>query len=391
MNGNERTRWTTRALVRTLLLSGSALCCSLDAKAEEPVAQTQPTWAERYETARKHLVTGELRIAQEEFAALALEAPNENEKRLALEMSRIATTWAESTPSVRPQRTRDEISLLYATSFLYGAGTGTWFLLHTQPDTALTATLPFIGITAAPVVTLALVDGYSPLPHGMPHGIAVGMYVGLGEAVLLTSYQRARARRVYEDSPTSNRWSVEEVSSVLWAGATLGGIAGGAISASLPTTPGRVSYVGSLALWGGLLGGFASGALLPETSSRTEHAMLGAGLGYNLGLVGGLVSASSVLPSVTRVRLVDLSALAGGLAVGGSYLALASDPDSRAAMALTGIGSAAGLAVGWFATRGMPKDRSASSGGLSAAQISVQPTITPVNGGGLVGLAGTMF
>ncbi len=392
-NGAHATRCIATAL-RLLAVSVFVFSWSFAVQADEPSPASQPphaTWSERYEIARKHLVGGELRTAEEEFAVLALEAPSENEKRLALEMSRIAAEWATTTSSLRPIRTRDEITLLYATSFLYGAGTGTWFLLHTQPDTALTATLPFVGITAAPVITLALVDGYSPLPHGMPHGIAVGMYVGLGESVLITSYQRARARRVYENAPDSNRWSVEEVSTVLWAGATLGGVAGGAISASLPTTPGRVSYVGSLSLWGGLLGGFASGALLPETSSRTEHAMLGAGIGYNLGLVGGLVTASKVLPSVTRVRLVDLSALAGGLAVGGSYLALAGEPDGRAAMALTGAGSAVGLAIGWFATRGMPKDLTASSGSQNAAQISVQPTITPVNGGGMVGLAGTMF
>lgn len=354
---------------------------------EPPHEKKEITWAERYEQARRLLVDGKFKAAEDAFTALAADATTDPERRLAVEMARIAASWALSDATIRPSRTRDEITLLYTTSFLYGAGTGTWFLLHTRPDTALTATLPFIGITASPVIALALVDGYTRLPHGVPHGIAVGMYVGLGESILLSTYQNARSRRIYGDGPESTRWSVESVSTVLWAGATLGGIVGGTIAAARSTTPGRVSYTGSLALWGGVVAGFATGSVLPDTAYRTENALLAAGIGYNAGLVGGFLSSPSVSPSVTRVRLVDLSGVAGGIVLGGTYLAFSRDPDPRAAMALTGGGAAAGLALGWLATRGLPKEIAVSA---TASPITIQPTLAPVAGGAVMGLAGSM-
>lgn len=345
------------------------------------------SWAERYEQARRLLIAGKFKEAEDAFTALAGDATTDPERRLAVEMARIAASWALSDTTIRPSRTRDEITLLYTTSFLYGAGTGTWFLLHTRPDTALTATLPFVGITAAPVITLALVDGYTRLPHGVPHGISVGIFVGLGDSILISAYQNARARRVYADIADSKRWSVETVSTVLWTGATLGGIAGGMLTSVRPTTPGRVSYTGSLALWGGVVAGFATGAVLPDNAYRTENALLAAGIGYNAGLIGGTLSSPVVSPSVTRVRLVDLSGVAGGIVLGGTYLAFSRDPDPRAAMALAGGGTAVGLAIGWFATRGLPKEIAV---GAKASPFFVQPTLSPVPGGGVIGLAGAM-
>ena len=355
------------------------------------------SWIMLYETAHRDLVEGRYELARSEFAALASTAPNDGDRRLALEMARIAANWAsgartpEATtappPTARPPRTRDEITLLYATSFLYGAGTGSWFLLQTQPDSALTATLPFAGITAAPVITLAIVDGQKPLPYATPHAIAEGMYLGLGESMLMVGYEHARADRLYGPQANAHRWQPEDVATVLWTGATLGGVAGGALSAGLPTTPGRVSYTGSFALWGGLLTGFTVAAIIPETPHRTEHSVLGAGIGYNAGLLGGMLTAASVSPSVTRMRLVDLSGVAGAFVTGGTYLGLARGGDPRAAMSITAAGAASGLAIGWFATRSMTSDRPTTA---RASGLDIEPTVSPVVGGGVIGVTGVM-
>jgi hypothetical protein len=384
-------RWLTRAAaVGALALT---LCSPAVAAAEEP----PEAWSTRYEAARKHLVGGEYRLAEVEFVGLAADAPSEAERRLAIEMARIAASWATGqdaswhalepraltppAPLVRRVRTRDEITLLYTTSFIYGVGTGAWFLLQTQPDSALTATLPFIGITAAPVIALALVDGNSPLPHGMPHAISAGMYVGLGESILLVTYQHSRSHRT-----GAKRWAPEDVSTVLWGGATLGGLAGGVLAAGVPTTPGRASFTASAAIWGGLISGFTAGAVVPEGGRRTETSLLTAGIGYNVGVLGGLLSAASVAPSTTRVRLIDLSGAAGALVLGGGYAALAGGGEPRAAMALTGGGAAAGLVAGWLATRSMAPDNSAGP----TPVVVVQPTITPVPGGAALGVVGAM-
>jgi hypothetical protein len=362
-------------------------------------------WSSRYDAARKQLVDGHFRAAETEFLDLAVNAPSDVDRRLAVELARLAASQAArqelqmattpgapgtlEEPTVRRRRSRDEITLLYATSFLYGAGTGAWFLLQTQPDTAFTATLPFIGITAAPIAALAIIDGNAPLPHGMPHAIADGIYVGFGESLLLVTYQHARAHRVDAGSSQSTRWAPSEAASVLWGGATLGGIVGGTLAAGLPTTPGRATYTASFAVWSGVLTGFTAGAVLRETDTRTEHSFLAADVGYNAGLLAGVMSAAAVSPSVTRMRLVDLAGVGGGLAAGGTYLALsgrATDP--RLSLGITALGAATGLVSAWVLTNGMARDLPGEA--PPARAVTFEPTIAPVAGGVAIGVNGTM-
>jgi hypothetical protein len=374
----------TGALVFAAIFAASA-----PAWADEPSPAQE--WSGRYEHARRLLVEGDYRHAETAFLDLAVDAPTDIDRRLAAEMARLAALSAAREEATIPPpdaatesgpriRTRDEITLLYATSFLYGAGTGTWFLLQAQPGSAFTATLPFIGITAAPVVAVAVIDGNHPLPHGMPHAIAQGIYVGLGEGILAATYQHARAHR--EDEA---RWKPEEVSSVLWGGATLGGVVGGTISAALPTTPGRASYIASATVWGGVLTGFTTGALLPDTAHRTETSLLAADAGYNLSLVTGMLTASTVSPTVARVRIVDLCGVAGGFLFGGTYLAAAQrGTDSRATLGLAAIGAAGGLTLGWFSTTKMTREVP------STPAVSFDPTLLPVSGGAMAGVTGVI-
>lgn len=394
-------RKTTRRLARAL--GAFAACLALfvapQARADD-VATNSPSWSTRYDAARKHLVDREYREAESAFLDLALDAPTDVDRRLAVEMARVAATWASREaplpPATEPTgaaafrpRTRDEITLLYASSFLYGAGTGAWFLLQTQPDSAFTATLPFIGITAAPIIALAVIDGHSPLPYGMPQGIADGLYVGFGESLLLVTYQHARAHRVDAGKLTSSRMKPEDAATVLWGGATLGAVVGGTLSAGLPTTPGRASYTTSVTIWSGLLTGFAFGAILPENDYRGEHALLAANFGYGAGALTGLMTATTVSPSTTRVRLTDLSGVAGGLIAGGSYLALAhTNTEPRVTLGLTAIGAATGLGLGWVLTRRMPREL--PSDRPLAPQVTIEPTLAPVLGGAVVGVGGTL-
>ena len=374
----------------------AALACVAIPRAAH--AQGDDAWNASYEAARKHFDNKEYATAADEFRALAASAVSDGDRRLAQEMERVSLSLIppkEPKPPDEPvflgpkQRTRDEITLLYTSAFVYGAGTGAWFLLQTQPDTALTATLPFIGITATPVIALALIDGNHPLPHGMPHSITAGMYLGLGESIWATGYQHSRA-----DRTGARRWSADNVSTVLWGGATLGGITGGVVAAGLPTTPGRVSFAASATIWSGLLTAMTFGAALPDNAYRSEHALLAGGIAYNTGLLAGMTSAAYVSPTVTRVRLVDLSGVAGGFAAGGLYLALANHTDPRAALGLTAAGSAVGLAAGWLATAGMARElpSAASAAPPKPKQlVTVQPTIMPVAGGGVVGVGGVMY
>jgi hypothetical protein len=358
--------------------------------ATAPSNDETAAWWDRYELARKRLLSGEYLRAAEELRDLADSAPTPKEKALVIDLAQVAEHWSARADSEPPGskgrrlRTTDEITLFGASAFLYGVGTGTWFLLQTQPKTALTGTLPFAAIAAAPVVAVAIIDSQRPFSRGIPHAISAGLYLGLGQGIWVVGYEHSRAIRL-NPGVAGARWSPEIVSTVLWSGATLGGVAAGVIGRTIPTTPGRISYTTSTTTWSGVLSGFAAAAIVPD---RTDLAFASGGIGYNAGLLGGLLSAGAVSPSVARVRLTDLSGLAGGLLVGGLYMSVAQrDAVPRVTYGLAGAGAAAGLALGWFLTRGMQPELPET---VRAPQVVLQPTFSPTAGGGTLGLAGSM-
>jgi hypothetical protein len=402
-------------VLRAALAAAAAAfaCASHVAHADEPAPPTpaapeaagEKSWDARYDVAYAALAAGRLREAASMFHELAKTARNERERVLAHELARLASEYAERavpwppreaqpgpqpaapTLPARPIRSTDELTLLYATGFLYGAGSGVWFLLSTQPDSAVTATIPFAALTAAPVIAIATLDGIKPLPRGLPHAISAGVYLGLGESVFLVGMQQARANRLHDRDPASDaRFGPETVAGVLWAGATLGATLGGALGSGLESTPGRVSFTSSVTIWSGVLTGLTAGALMPDDDRRRERAFAIGGAGYNAGLVGGLLFAGNVSPSVARVRIADLLAIAGGLVTTGAYLSIARDIDIRAAEGIAAGGLAAGLATGWLITSGMAKDVSAPATRPQAATI--QPTIVPVPAGAGLGVGG---
>ena len=363
------------------------------ARAAEPDA-----WTERYDRARADMIEGRVREAEAAFKALAAEARTEGERTLALEMARLSAAYAARAEAARTMapvpprssiRSTDELTLLYTSAFLYGAGTGTWFLLQTKPDSAATATLPFAALTAAPVIAVATIDGYKKLPRGLPHSISAGLYLGLGQGIWLVGYQHARAARIEDLDPDSTvRWTPESTASVLWASASIGAVVGGIAGGYLPTTPGRVSFTASTTMWAGALTGLGAGAVLPDDEYRREHAFLAGGIGYNVGLAGGLLGAHVVSPSVARVRLVDLLGIAGGLAGAGFYLSVSGDPDTRTTEGLAVIGAGTGLALGWILTSGMPKELPAPA--TRTPRIDLRPSLQPVRGGATLGIGATL-
>lgn len=385
--------------------------CAAPARADEPAradtrgsaeaaanAGDAAAWSRRFDAARGKMLDGSYREAQRDLLRLATEAKTPGDRLLALEMARLAGEYAaraEAIPTtyVTPQpaaiRSTDELTLLYTSAFLYGVGTGVWFLLETEPDSAVTATLPFAAITAAPVIAVATIDGYKKFPRGVPHAISAGLYLGLGEGIFVVGMQHARASRASANDPTSDAaWPPQTVAGVLWGGATAGAVLGGALGSTLVTTPGRVSFTASTTIWSGAITGLAAGALVPDDDKRRERAYTIGGAGYNLGLLGGLLFAGSVSPSVARVRLADLFAAAGGIAATGTYLSIARSADARTAEGIAASGAAVGLAAGWIATSGMKKEL---PGPPNAARIDVQPTFSfAPGGGGTIGVAGAM-
>ena len=90
-------------------------------------------WSKRYDAARSDIIDGRFGRAEIEFRALAAEAKSEGQRMLAIEMARLSAEYGARSAQGRPApaapaapliRSTDELTLLYASSFLYGAGVG---------------------------------------------------------------------------------------------------------------------------------------------------------------------------------------------------------------------------------------------------------------------------
>ncbi len=349
-------------------------------------ATPQEEWQAAYREATNALLAERYEEAVLELQRLVQTAPTAADGRLASELLKVARTLAARSAEEAPElRTRDELSVLYSTAFVYGLGTSAWLTLQIKPQTVAGALLPFAAITTAAVGSVAVADNYRPLRRGLAHSIAAGLYIGFGQGVWVVGYEHSRQRRLGEE-----RWGPETVSTLLWAGATAGGFAGALIGGARGSTPGRASYVASTTLWGGLITGFTGALFEPDDRRRGEVAYLAAGIGYNLGLITGVLTAPYTSPSVARVRFVDLGGIGGALASAGGYALIAGDDaDPRAGLGIAALGAAVGLGVTWWLTDDMPEERRKPEKETPRTG-SVRALVTPVEGGILAGLAGDL-
>jgi hypothetical protein len=335
-------------------------------------------YRERFERARTALIDNRDEEALAEFEALEKDAPTAEDRRVAEEFATLARERVSARQRELPPphlRTTDELSVLYTTAFTYGFGTSAWLALQVKPSNFAAAVLPFVAITGAAVGGVALVDSYSPFRLGVPQSISAGTLLGTLEGVWLAGYQNAVASRRDEQS-----WRSPTVATVLWAGATLGGVAGGLLGAVREPTPGQVSYTTSGGLWGGIAGALIAGAAESQTSYRAERAYAVGALGYNLALIAALATSPQLAPSVARVRLVDLGGLAGGLLGAGGYLLVADEgSSSRAAMGAAAGGALLGLGLSWWATSGMPEEPHPHAEETLLSRL--RPTVIPVRQG----------
>jgi hypothetical protein len=148
---------------------------------------------------------------------------------------------------------------------------------------------------------------------------------------------------------------------------------------------------GSLAIWGGVLSALASSAVDSRGLTRASRAYVVGAFGYNLALVAGLLFGPSVAPSVARVRFIDLGGLFGSLLGAGVYSLVARGGDGRVARGLAAAGGMLGLGVTFWATSGMPPDRSHDQldpvVGEQSALRHVRPWVMPERSGFRLGLS----
>jgi hypothetical protein len=144
------------------------------------------------------------------------------------------------------------------------------------------------------------------------------------------------------------RLPTEPVAGIMILGSALGGTAGFLAGRSAPLSTGASSLIGSSFLWGSVLGVL----LLPVLDPADDRVLHGIMLGGSLaGLAAGATAAYRVEISRSRVLLMDLGALVGGLALGGLGIAIFDDrpaawvPRVVPSMAIGGILAGGSIAL----------------------------------------------
>lgn len=387
-----------------------------EADAQSPSGSAPSEWKLAYEEARAKLALGEFGLAATLFAALEASAQSEVDRALAHAQRVLAAEWASRKLTLVPateaqsiaretalaskaedRRSTDELVSLYSNSVAYGIGSGVWLATLTKPETAATGILPTLALTAGSVGTvMALDSGKRGLRYGVPQSIVSGLYVGLEQGVMWTYFVAASSDHDGKPDPPASTYST-----LLWASSTAGAVAGGILGEKIGTTPGRASWVGSTTLWTGLVSALTAGATAGD-SNATAVPITGI-VGLAVGTAIGFGTASSVSPPISRVRLLDLSGLLGGLGAVGLYVAAANDKtDGRAAAGVTALGIAGGLGLGWLATSSMgrdyPREADPSAEAEDDARSPVRrffakltPSVLPASGGGaMIGAAGSL-
>jgi hypothetical protein len=251
---------------------------------------------------------------------------------------------------------------------VWSTGYGAWLGLAVPWMAGAESPEPYgVGFLAgAPLGFLAAraYDGrYRPTEgqvRAITFGGSWGTYQGFGWAEVLDLGNR---RQEYGDClPEGPCYSDEETKPEhRVAAAVAGGLLGvgtGAVLARRPITPGTAAAVSSGSLWGSWFG-FAGSFMAGLDDDELLAATLIAG---NAAVVTAALAAPRHELTESRVRLISLGGLIGGLA-GVGVLLIAQPDDEKVAVAIPMATSAAGLVTGALTTRNRFSDEAGSPGG----------------------------
>lgn len=228
-------------------------------------------------------------------------------------------------------------------------------------------------------------DGPEPYGVGLLLGGPAGFFggrayarrrpVSLGQARAITwggtwgSYQGLVLANALDDQPQP-----EVVFTSMIAGGTVG-LAGGMLLARNEISSGT----STAAMLGSVFGnwvGVASAVLLDLDENPTWAAMM---VGGNAGLLGGTLAGRHWQLSRSRVRLIGIGTVIGGVAGGG--IILIADAQRDEAIAVPLAGSIVGLAVGAALTRGHDAEEDASGDADAAPSPAAQGALFNWSGG----------
>ncbi len=272
-------------------------------------------------------------------------------------------------PADPDKRSVSEMVELYVTGSMYGLLTGGWFAtLAFDGAEAVNGTIPMLaGAGGALAVFGADSAQDGGFRTGVPASISMGLTVGALEGLVgLAAFER-------------DMESEESAVTLVWGLTTVGGAGGALLGSWLRPSIGDTRLVASAGVWGAYFAGLA--ALAAGTEGQDAWRWVLAGL--NAGLVLGMVAAPVV--DLTGGRVMLLHAGIGGGALAGFMIAAAmaspDDLEDDTTAVVVGVGSALGLAGMFLLVR--PRGGAGPSAESSTAW---SPYVSPVDGGGIVGV-----
>jgi hypothetical protein len=262
-----------------------------------------------------------------------------------------------------PQRSTPlEVGFLYGTAIAWGVGTGVWIdALAEVRDPGIALIAPLVFGAAAPLGVFFL--DRPPMREGLPSSIATGMIVGAGLGLgIAATHDMIEADNATTEfaAPTgpyrnlrvkvTGEWGFKGVSTAMFLGSTLGGVAGGLIGYLGRPNPRSNLLITSAAVWGAGIGSAFGGGASNGTWEESNDAVAVGGLIGYLALTGGAVGASFAWrPSWEQLGWMHVGFLSGAAAAAPIYAAYAAAPDEdprrglifQGALALVGMGAAA--------------------------------------------------
>lgn len=304
----------------------------------------------------------------------------------------------------RDERSTGELVFLYGTTITWGVGLGLTLGAgiasnvncekedRCSPIKATAVLASAVLVPAIATTGIFLLDRSSRLRSGAANAAATGLILGF-ESGLFTAFSMTREGQ----SPFSD----VRAATITWGMSAIGGVVGGVLGQTVGVDVRSGSIALSGGLWGGLLVGFFAGGIAGARGDGGENTALAAGglIGTTAGAMTAGAFSNRIRFSLLRMRLIDLSALGGGVLGWGISAAALSKSEllpnlnvgslpSTSPILLIGAaaGVSAGLGIGMLVTDGMKPDE----GDPSSILTTMQPSVSPQPGGALVSFGGVL-
>lgn len=308
----------------------------------------------------------------------------------------------------RDERSTGELVFLYGTTITWGVGLGLTVGAgiasnvncekeqsngdKCSPIKAAAVLASAVLIPAIATTGIFLLDRSSRLRSGAANAAATGLILGF-ESGLFTALSMTREGQ----SPFSD----VRAATITWGMSAIGGVVGGVLGQTVGVNVRSGSIALSGGLWGGLLVGFFAGGIAGARGDGGVNTALAAGglIGTTAGAMTAGAFSNRIRFSLLRMRLIDLSALGGGVLGWGISAAALSKSEllpnlnvgslpSTSPILLIGAaaGVSAGLGIGMLVTDGMKPDETDPSSILTM----MRPSVSPQPGGAIVSFGGML-